>query len=543
MRLLLSLCLTSCLALAAGQGSDSTAEFDAWWQAFASGRLPGEGGQSSGQTAEMRRLFAALAAREDGAGVERLLAAASLSLESDPGKGGRDLSRRPWIVVSAAERALASVRSPAAIQELASLLELVDRGRRDPRAPAALRALGATRSAAHRPLLARFLEARDGRLRRCAAEGLQALGSAAAVSALAFALPREKDENARIARTDAMRALLVEQQPPDQRLARAAVASACAALSRGTWRGDLAIVQFLRIVRSPESIPHLIDALERTRDSAAWSRKDVASGTLQSSIHATLVDLTGFYAPLGSIDAWRTFWTGARDHFQLPPSAEQRSATAAAQEGGARRTRAAAFFGIPVTGSRIVFVLDTSRSMTFPFGTSAEGGGGATTRFAAALRELRAAVQDLPPATRFNLISFADGARQWKKDLVPATAAMKQQFLAHLDHLQPDGGTNLYAALELALGIQSARPGDRYASNVDEVMVLSDGAPSVGPVIHTGELLDLITGTNRLSRVTIHTIFLGTRIPHGADIVQGPHTPHRLMELLAAQNHGQFVAR
>jgi hypothetical protein len=101
----------------------------------------------------------------------------------------------------------------------------------------------------------------------------------------------------------------------------------------------------------------------------------------------------------------------------------------------------------------------------------------------------------------------------------------------------------LFAGLDGALDIRSALPGDRYASQVDEVLVLSDGAPTVGNIIATEEILRLIGETNRYSRVTIHTVFLGSKVPGARDRVPGDYTPYELMAELAKQNGGKFVHR
>jgi hypothetical protein len=131
----------------------------------------------------------------------------------------------------------------------------------------------------------------------------------------------------------------------------------------------MALIPITRAIRGVASVPVLIGLLE---EAAKGRDADAFSGTLTSAIQASLQDLTGFYAPAHEPEKWRKFWEEQQDTFQLAPERKQGEA----KKGD---TVSRGFFGIPVTGSRIVFVLDVSGSMREPASgaTVSRGPGGA----------------------------------------------------------------------------------------------------------------------------------------------------------------------
>ena len=92
-----------------------------------------------------------------------------------------------------------------------------------------------------------------------------------------------------------------------------------------------------------------------------------------------------------------------------------------------------------------------------------------------------------------------------------------------LDRVQPAGFTNTFAALQHVFSTPDRR--------VDEVFILSDGEPSVGPVKDPDTLLRLVRDANRYRKIRINTVFTG--VGAGADF----------MAKLAEENHGEFVRK
>ena len=102
----------------------------------------------------------------------------------------------------------------------------------------------------------------------------------------------------------------------------------------------------------------------------------------------------------------------------------------------------------------VVYVLDISGSME--------------SRIDRAREELRHALDGLQPGETFNVVVFSDDARAFTAGMASATPEWKNWADGFLDTLHPDGGTNLEAAMRLAL----SRPG------VNEVVLLTDGVPT-----------------------------------------------------------------
>lgn len=88
-------------------------------------------------------------------------------------------------------------------------------------------------------------------------------------------------------------------------------------------------------------------------------------------------------------------------------------------------------------GVDYVFVLDLSGSMQRKLATLAKG-------IVKTLGELR-------PEDRFRIVTFNNTAKAFTRDWVPATSDNVMQMARHIEALQANGSTNLYAGLDLAL--------------------------------------------------------------------------------------------
>jgi Mg-chelatase subunit ChlD len=196
--------------------------------------------------------------------------------------------------------------------------------------------------------------------------------------------------------------------------------------------------------------------------------------------------------------------------------------------------------GIPVEGTRVVFILDLSGSMEWPM----DDGGARTRRLDYAKRELLKAIDGLAPNAMFNLVTFNgdDEAEAWSKDLVVANKRNKQRFARFVDKLRPLGGTNLWSGMEKALGIKTLVYGNHYETTVDEIFLLSDGAPSVGDVMDPVEILRLTQEINRFKEVRINTVFISSRTPPEVMAAQQnlSLSPKELMRRMARENGGKF---
>jgi Ca-activated chloride channel homolog len=110
-------------------------------------------------------------------------------------------------------------------------------------------------------------------------------------------------------------------------------------------------------------------------------------------------------------------------------------------------------------GTDWVFVLDLSGSMQGKYGTLAEG--------------VRQALGKLRPDDRFRIIAFNNSARELTRGHVQATAEAAREWADRIAAEQPNGGTNLYAGLELGLDKLDA---DRTSG----ILLVTDGVANVG---------------------------------------------------------------
>lgn len=321
----------------------------------------------------------------------------------------------------------------------------------------ALFALGELRDESHFPTMVVFLSVEDARLREVAARALGVLGASRAVPALARALG-----------------------DPAPRV----VESAAAALS---------------LLGSPGGILPLIDRLETARGTDL---------RLEEAIERALVRLTG-KADLGTDPAlWRAWWTANKD--APPPAGEPTQPTTVA---GPR------YYGFPVRSSRVVFVLDVSRSM------------GWNGRLETAQEELKQVLSHLPAATRFNLVVYSDTASAWSQALAPASPENVRRALRYVDRLRPVNATNIWDGLRVAMADEA----------VDTIYFLSDGSPTAGAILSPDAILAALAEMNRWRRVRIHTVALLKGDPPPMYLgSEDPAASAAFMRRLAQEHDGTF---
>lgn len=132
------------------------------------------------------------------------------------------------------------------------------------------------------------------------------------------------------------------------------------------------------------------------------------------------------------------------------------------------------------------------------------------TKLQKARKKLIPAIKGLPETTMFDVIVFENGVKLWKKKLVPATKANKLQAQTFIEALKAGGGTNIYDAVKSAFDLAGDGAKDStIALNVETIFLLSDGAPSSGPVTNPDGIRTDVKKWNLLQRVKIHSIGLG----------------------------------
>lgn len=225
------------------------------------------------------------------------------------------------------------------------------------------------------------------------------------------------------------------------------------------------LVQGLMQVKNREGLTRLIELLPDLK------------GLVQYDVVKHLVTSTGKNFA-DDAAKWKEWWEENKATKQAPKRSEVPSVGNYGNFGD--------YYGIPICAKRVVFVLDTSLSMAGP-------------KINAAKTELIRAVKELHKEVYFDVIAFDNSPRVWQPELVPASDEMKR-VAVNVVLAQPlNFKTASYDALEAAFGLDP-----------EVIYILSDGAPVGGKIDDPKEIIATISGINRVRRVTIHSIGIGT---------------------------------
>lgn len=396
---------------------------------------------------------------------------------------------------------------------------------------AALEALGRMERPVFRPTLEQALDHPSFPVRRAAMRGLGQLGQMRSLAALQRALLAAGDprlaREALVATTEIFAAQKPTGRDPEQ--IRSVMGTVIETLGEHDWRTDLAAVELLAHFRSPLAISAMIGVLERLAPDPQADRRRIRRGTVDESrsgrlrtrTHELLAQITGAIYPADRPEAWRAFWDKVQDEFEFPEQISE-------GKEGPQGTRATGFFGIPVRGSRVVFVIDVSGSMERVH-FHKQDQVAEQTRISYARKQLQQTAEGLEQDTRFNVVFFSDSPRRWRSRLVPPSDSNLSSLRQRLNKVPPDGATNLFDAMEMALHLRTSEDGDRYVSPVDEIFLLSDGQPTAGKLTNPRDILDALGEVNESLQVRINTIYLGSG-----------DSP--FLRRLASENSGRYLA-
>ncbi len=388
----------------------------------------------------------------------------------------------------------------------ADLAALADRGLRDRLPEVRLRSallLAAARTAAapHGERLAAALRDREAPVREAVAAAIGATGHRGQATAVAAALRSESSPEVRgalllaLAATDpgagteaARRAATSDRAGPPCTAALAildaandagAAEAAHRLLSHAAWEVRCAAAALLarRPGASGAALPAMVASL------AKEERRRV-----RAALADALERLTGL--PFGEdAERWTQWWrkegaTWSPDRVPpAPPPTPHRT------EGSVAR-----FYDVPLDGDRVVFAIDTSKSMEDParLGEEASKMQLATAAFARTAASLR-------DDCSLNVVTFGTDVSAWRPRVVPAGPAARTEALRFLQKQPPAGRTNIFDALAAAM----------TDPEVDTVLLLTDGAPSEGEeTTRTG----FLAGLARLRRwrpVRVHCVEIG----------------------------------
>jgi len=394
---------------------------------------------------------------------------------------------------------------------------------------AALRLLGQRGLPVSRSTLEAALVDADPRVRLGAAESIRPPWRQQTVRRVAAALRDERHPVVSQAMVRLLRMMVKRPPAGMSRQARAElVGGAFELFGEAGWRTDMDLVDLVEEFPSKAAVPYLIEALdlERPVDELVAAVNQRASPLLRQRAGSLLRAMTGALVPIEDAQAWRDFWAAERDNVEVPERL---------REAAPEATRVQ-FFGVPVTGTSIAFLIDTSGSMQDPPGTQDPVTGPrrvrrARTRLAAAKEQLTLATQAMDEASQFFLLTFSDDARTWTEAPLKPGRAATRNLTGLLSRLNAHGGTNLYAGLVAALEIEGRTFGAAELPRIDELFVLSDGRPTSGPARDAETLCEMVREANKYAKIRINAVFTG----------DGPGGD--LLQRLAEENGGVFVRR
>lgn len=410
-----------------------------------------------------------------------------------------------------------------------------DERSKDPVQAAALRAIGSWKREGVDSALANALNSKSDIVRMAAAEGFGRLQDADALANLGDLIRKEEETNVLLRAMESLVSILDKhgnQVDPDQ--LRRAATSVVERFNEVDWRVALGAIKFFGRARVREAIPAMIDMLVRFVEDEDALKKGELTGTLRWETVRVLRELTGANFPPEQPNLWVDWWERNGASFKIVEK----------KEAAEVKTRAG-FFGIPVRGNRILFIVDNSGSMAWQ---TAEPGkdGKKHSGLEVACRELARVVEQLGPDDKFNVVRFSNGPDAWQpRGLVEASDSNKKRFTKWVEGLRADGGTDLWSGLKTGLQLKSLAHGERFNAEVDEVFILSDGAPSVGDIIDPRRIADVLREINGFSKLRINTIFLEVVPPPNWPAPRGENPfdmdAQTLMQTIAEQNDGKFL--
>ena len=245
---------------------------------------------------------------------------------------------------------------------------------------------------------------------------------------------------------------------------------------------------------------------------------------LRVEIFAALTDLTGGVMPPDPKE-WAKWWSYARKDFN---PAKPRAA--GAKSGKTELVLdTLSYFGLEIHSDGLALLVDVSGSMVrrqveFVSDPKKEKKiKGKASPFHVANEEIRGVLKQYPKGARFNLIAFNDRVLPFQKKLVKKSARSAQKALRFLKKLKPEGETNTYDALKLAL----------TDVRVDTIVLVSDGEPTRGRRTETADILEAIARVNRFRGTVIHTVQIGEEQPFMRRLASGNGGSYKVLPLAA----------
>lgn len=506
------------------------AAFSAWLKDYAAGtfRLVKEDRLDETAIADADARMARVAAWNTLDAAKALFAAASVDPRPAGARSSTELvdfhrELQPWRVQALAHAHLRKMTGDGILPWLLGMLRApgiraAKQNQDQANAAAVLRVLAGHPSAEAQLELLRACHTMPTELRVRAVNAMAA-GAALELVPTLIGLLRDAEPNVRIAAANAIGEALrphvdeTEGKQPDAatlQIRDQAIEQLTAILVKDTvWQVRSAAAFSLAVMRCKPVVPALIKGLEAelNRKKDPWA--------MDVRLHKLLEGLTGRSVVRGSVAPWKQFWSDEGETFAVRPKPKP-------GEGPPQADKYEKFFDLEVESDRVLFVLDFSGSMAEPAaikegtGTGAAQTGISTTKAELVVAEIGKLILSLPDGALVNFVVFGDEVRIWRQQggrpsLVKLDDESRDDLLGNfLANLRPSGSTNLHDALDRALEFGDRGLYDKYyAAGFDTLYVISDGAPTAGPVTDKDEIRRRVRERNGLRKITIHCITFG----------------------------------
>lgn len=119
-----------------------------------------------------------------------------------------------------------------------------------------------------------------------------------------------------------------------------------------------------------------------------------------------------------------------------------------------------------------------------------------------------------------------------QRPLFPARDQFREEAIKYVDGQSSGGGTNIHDSLERCFEMAGKGVTDPAADiDLDTIFFLTDGTPTQGKVTDPEKILEKVREWNKLGRIRVHTIGVGTE--QNVD----------LLRRLARENGGRYVKK
>lgn len=281
---------------------------------------------------------------------------------------------------------------------------------------------------------------------------------------VALALTTLRNRNAKdLLRVAALRALADSGSP-------FAVVEALRRLEMETGALLFECLAILRRKPNDDQIPYLIDLMTTSK------------GRPANEAVAMLQHITG-YRIANDPRTWKYFYL----KHKADGTPFRREADGTSEESSL------SYMGVPIFSDRIAFVLDSSSSMNERMGDTS-----GDTRSIRAVNELLHLLPRLPEEAHLNVLFFDGDVSAFAEELIPLDPEVQAAISTFCKANGPQGGTNIYAGLDSAFSQEG----------IEEIVLLTDGSPSVGELIEPIDILARVARYNRWRGVRVSAVSL-----------------------------------